>query len=77
MRTQARQSVSQIVVLAWAESAYDLSQLTRVLGQACHAFSKQDGCNAVVVLTQVWPAASSTLALICAAILHVEEEHFL
>lgn len=42
----------QLVVLAWCESAYDLSQLTRVLGQACYAFSGQGG-GVVVVLTQV------------------------
>ncbi|GAB4820155.1 hypothetical protein N2152v2_007201 [Parachlorella kessleri] len=32
-----------IVVLSWCQSAYDLSQLTRILGQVCHANGDSQG----------------------------------
>ena len=47
----------QIVVLAWGESSYDLSQLIRVLGQICHAQRGREG-SVAVVLSQASPSVA-------------------
>ena len=42
---------TQTVVIAWCESARDLSQLTRILTQLCAA-NRAEGGGVVVVMTQ-------------------------
>ena len=52
----------QTVVLAWCESSYDLSQLSRMLWQLVHG-ARGSSNNVVVVLTQ----ASCQLLLVTAS----------